>query len=303
MSIFDTIIVGAGVSGITASIYLKRANKNILLLEKGAFGGQINKTSTIENYPGFIKIDGPTLANNMYEQIKALNINYKIETVTNIEKENNIFLVKTNKETYKTKTVIISTGRIPRKLGIEKEEELIGRGVSYCAYCDGYFFKGACVAVVGGGNSALEEALYLSELCTKVYIIHRGSSFKADAILLEKVKNKSNIFPKYRTIIKELVVTDNKLSSINILNEEQEENIEVSGLFIYIGNIPKIDFINNLDIERKNDYIIVNKDLETSVKGIYACGDIIEKKAYQISTAIGEGALVAINIINELNNL
>lgn len=300
MLIFDTIIIGAGVSGITASIYLKRANKKILLLEKSMIGGQINKTSIIENYPGFIKIDGPTLTNNLLEQIKSLDIDYKIETVTDIKKENDLFLIKTNKDAYKSKTIIISTGRIPRHLNLSNEEKLIGNGVSYCAYCDGFFFKNKEVMVVGGGNSAVEESLYLSEICSKVYIIHRKDSFTADEILVDKLKKKGNIFIKYNSTIKALNETDNRLSSVTILCDNYEEKIDVSGLFIYIGNIPKVDFIKSIDIKTENNYIIVNNDLETNIKGIYACGDIIKKKAYQISTAVGEGALAAINIINDL---
>ena len=298
MLIFDTIIIGAGVSGITASIYLKRANKKILLLEKSMIGGQINKTSIIENYPGFIKIDGPTLTNNLLEQIKSLDIDYKIETVTDIKKENDLFLIKTNKNAYKT--IIISTGRIPRRLNLSNEEKLIGNGVSYCAYCDGFFFKNKEVMVVGGGNSAVEESLYLSEICSKVYIIHRKDSFTADEILVDKLKEKGNIFIKYNSTIKALNETDNRLSSVTILCDNYEEKIDVSGLFIYIGNIPKVDFIKSIDIKTENNYIIVNNDLETNIKGIYACGDIIKKKVYQISTAVGEGALAAINIINDL---
>lgn len=300
MLIFDTIIIGAGVSGITASIYLKRANKNILLLEKSMIGGQINKTSIIENYPGLVKIDGPTFVNNMQEQIKNLNINLKIETVIDIIKKDDKFIVKTNQNEYLSKTIIISTGRIPRKLDIKNEDKLIGSGVSYCAYCDGYFFKDKEVMVVGGGNSALEEALYLSELCTKVYIIHRREQFSAEDILIDKICKKSNIIPKYNANIKELVEYDNKLSSVVIKTKDKEENIKVSGLFIYIGNVPKIDFAKSLSLNLENDYIIVDKNLKTNIKGVYACGDIIKKRAYQISTAVGEGALAALNIINEL---
>lgn len=300
MLIFDTIIIGAGVSGITASIYLKRANKNILLLEKSMIGGQINKTSIIENYPGLVKIDGPTFVNNMQEQIKNLNINLKIETVIDIIKKDDKFIVKTNQNEYLSKTIIISTGRIPRKLDIKNEDKLIGSGVSYCAYCDGYFFKDKEVMVVGGGNSALEEALYLSELCTKVYIIHRREQFSAEDILIDKICKKSNIIPKYNANIKELVEYDNKLSSVVIKTKDKEENIKVSGLFIYIGNVPKIDFAKSLSLNLENDYIIVDENLKTNIKGVYACGDIIKKRAYQISTAVGEGALAALNIINEL---
>lgn len=300
MLTFDVIVIGAGVSGMTASIYLKRANKNILLIESGMFGGQINKTSIIENYPGFVKIDGPTLASNMFNQITNLEINYKLETVRNLSISDNNFLVETDKSKYLAKKVIIATGRIPRKLGLKNEDKLIGCGISYCAYCDGFFFKNKDVAIVGGGNSALEEALYLSDLCTKVYIIHRRNEFTADEILQEKIKQKSNIITKYNSIIKEVIESDNLLSKIVIERENKEELLDVSGLFIYIGNIPKNDFLNELDLKMENNYIIADKNMKTSINGIYACGDVIKKSAYQISTAIGEGALAAISIIEEL---
>lgn len=299
MLTFDVIIIGAGVSGITASIYLKRANKNILIIESGMFGGQINKTSVIENYPGFVKIEGPELSSNLFSQITNLNIDYKIETVKKLSKKENVFLVETNKNIYLSKKVIIATGRIPKKLGLSNEENLIGRGISYCAYCDGFFFKGKEVAVVGGGNSALEEALYLSNLCTKVYIIHRRDKFSADQVLQEKIKTKGNIIIKYSSVVKKAIEVDNNLSKILIEKENKEENLEISGLFIYIGNIPKNDFLNELNLKMENDYIIVDKNMKTSVDGLYACGDVIKKEAYQISTAVGEGTIAAISIINE----
>lgn len=302
MSNFDVIIIGAGVSGMTASIYLKRANKNVLLLESGMFGGQINKTSIIENYPGFIKIDGPTLASNIFEQINNLSINYKLETVTNLKKEDNLFFVTTNQNEYKAKNIIIATGRIPNKLGLKNEEKLTGSGISYCAYCDGYFFKDKEVAVVGGGNSALEEALYLSELCTKIYIIHRRDQFKADTVLQEKIKQKSNIIIKYSSVVKEVIESDNRLSKIIIENKNKEEILEVDGLFIYIGSNPKNEFLNEITLEQENNYLIVDNNMKTNIDGIYACGDVIKKNAYQISTAIGEGATAAISIINNLND-
>lgn len=303
MLTFDVIIIGAGVSGITASIYLKRANKNILLLESGMFGGQINKTSIIENYPGFEKIDGPTLASNMFSQVTNLKINYKLETVRNLSLSGNDFLVETEKEKYLAKKIIVATGRIPKKLGLDNEEKLIGNGISYCAYCDGFFFKGKEVAVVGGGNSALEEALYLSDLCTKVYIIHRRNEFSADEILQDKIKEKSNIIVKYNSVVKEVLENENVLSKIVIKKENSEEILDVSGLFIYIGNIPKNDFLKKLDLKMENNYLIVDKNMKTNINGIYACGDVIKKEAYQISTAVGEGAIAAISVINELKRL
>lgn len=298
---FDSIIVGAGISGVTASIYLKRANKNILLLDKEMIGGQLNKISIIENYPGFTKVDGATLSNNLYEQVKNLNIDYRQECVLNIKKEE-LFIITTNKNTYKSKTVILATGRTPRKLNIEKEEKLIGSGVSYCAHCDGFFFKGKEVAVIGGGNSALEEALFLSEICTKVYIIHRRDTFSGEKILQEKIKKKSNIIIKYNSEVVTLNECDNKLSNVVIKTKDKYETINIDGIFIYIGSIPSTYFLKDLELEQNKGYILVDSKMRTNIDGLYACGDSIEKDIYQLSTAIGESTIAAISVINKLKN-
>lgn len=294
---FDTIVIGAGVAGMTSAIYLKRANLNVLILEKSVPGGQINKTQKIENYPGFKSIDGPSLAMNIYEQVSNLDIKISFEDVKEIEKEQNLFIIKTNQNEYEVKSIIIATGRIPLKLGLENENNLIGHGISYCALCDGIFYKDMDVAIVGGGNSALTEALYLSDICRKVYIIHRRNVLKADAILQEKINMKSNIFIKYNVTIKEAIENENKLSKI-ILSDNQI--LQIDGLFIYIGNIPDTKFLKKININLDNDYIVVDKNMKTNIDLVYACGDVIKKDVYQISTAVGEAATAATNIIKFL---
>lgn len=290
---FESIIIGAGVAGMTSAIYLKRANVNVLLLEKSAPGGQINMTAKIENYPGFTSIDGPSLAMNIFEQISNLKVPYKYGNVFSIEKKDDLFLIKTDIEQYTTKTIIIATGRHPKELGLENEKNLTGRGISWCAICDGIFFKDKIVAVVGGGNSALEESLYLSDICTKVYIILRNNVFRGDKLLQDKIKQKGNIIVKYSTTIKKLVEDENKLSSLVLNNEEV---LKVDGLFIYIGNIPDTSFLNKITINLLDNYIIVNENMQTNIDGIFACGDVINKDVYQISTAVGEGAKAAISV-------
>lgn len=290
---FESIIIGAGVAGMTSAIYLKRANVNILLLEKSAPGGQINMTAKIENYPGFTSIDGPSLAMNIFEQVSNLKVPYKYGNVFSIEKKDDLFLIKTDIEQYTTKTIIIATGRHPKELGLENEKNLTGRGISWCAICDGIFFKDKIVAVVGGGNSALEESLYLSDICTKVYIILRNNVFRGDKLLQDKIKQKGNIIVKYNTTIKKLVEDENKLSSLVLNNEEV---LKVDGLFIYIGNIPDTSFLNKITINLLDNYIIVNENMQTNIDGIFACGDVINKDVYQISTAVGEGAKAAISV-------
>lgn len=293
--VFDSIIIGAGISGVTASIYLKRANLNILLLDKEYIGGQIVKTSIIENYPGIESIDGASFALKLDKQIKSLDINYKMETVIDIIDNDEYKEVITNKNIYKTKTVLIATGRVPRKLGLKKEKELLGNGISYCATCDGYFYKNKDIAIIGGGNSALEAAIYLKNMCKSITIINRSSKLKADQYLIDKC---SDINILYNTKITELISENNKLIGLK-LNDEKE--IKVDGLFVYIGMIPTLSFVDNLNLETYNDYIVVNDKMETNIKGIYAVGDIIEKEMYQIITAASEGAIASNQIKKYVN--
>ena len=296
---FDCIIIGAGVAGTTSSIYLKRWNFNILLLEKNMPGGIISNTSIIENYPGIKKIDGSTFAMNLYEQIKELDINYKYGNASEITQKNNLFIVNTDLENYQTKSIIIATGRTPRKLNLENEDKLIGNGISYCATCDGLLYKDKEVCVVGGGNSALEESLYLSKICKKITIINRSSKLRADEILIEKVKNTANIEVMYNSNIIKLKEKQNKLTNIIIKKENETKELLCHGLFIYIGFEPIIPNVPNLKLN--DNYIVVDEKMQTNIDNICACGDIIKKDLYQIITAAGEGATAANTIKNNLN--
>ena len=296
---FDCIIIGAGVAGTTSSIYLKRWNFNILLLEKNMPGGIISNTSIIENYPGIKKIDGSTFAMNLYEQIKELDINYKYGNASEITKKNNLFIVNTDLGNYQTKSIIIATGRTPRKLNLENEDKLIGNGISYCATCDGLLYKDKEVCVVGGGNSALEESLYLSKICKKVTIINISSKLRADEILIEKVKNTANIEVMYNSNIIKLKEKQNKLTNIIIKKENETKELLCHGLFIYIGFEPIIPNVPNLKLN--DNYIVVDEKMQTNIDNICACGDIIKKDLYQIITAAGEGATAANTIKNNLN--
>lgn len=296
---FDCIIIGAGVAGTTSSIYLKRWNFNILLLEKNMPGGIISNTSIIENYPGVKKIDGSTFAMNLYEQIKELDINYKYGNASEITQKNNLFIVNTDLGNYQTKSIIIATGRTPRKLNLENEDKLIGNGISYCATCDGLLYKDKEVCVVGGGNSALEESLYLSKICKKITIINRSSKLRADEILIEKVKNTANIEVMYNSNIIKLKEKQNKLTNIIIKKENENKELLCHGLFIYIGFEPIIPNVPNLKLN--DNYIVVDEKMQTNIDNICACGDIIKKDLYQIITAAGEGATAANTIKNNLN--
>lgn len=272
---------------MTAAIYLKRADKNVVIIEKEMPGGQINKTSNVGNYPGFKDIDGPSLVTDIYDQIKDLNIPVIFDEVIDIKDGDKKTIVLKNKE-ITAEGIIIATGRVPRKLGLENEEELIGHGISYCALCDGFFFKEKEVCVVGGGNSALEESLYLSHLCQKVTILNRSDKLRADDYLIDQVEKADNIEILYNSTV-EKINKDVNLKSVIVNNQE----IKCDGLFIYIGLEPKTDFLKNLAIETDNGYIIVDKDMKTNLNKIYACGDTIKKNVYQIITAAGEGAIAA----------
>lgn len=295
---FNTIIIGSGIAGMTASIYLKRANISVLLIEKNVPGGQITRASSVENYPGFKQIDGASLAMNVFEQVQNLGIDIKFADVKKIELVDDKKIVKTKNEEFICDNIIVATGRNPRELLLPHEKELIGHGISYCALCDGSFYKDKDVAIVGGGNSALGEALYLSNICHKVYLIHRRDEYRAASNLIKTVKEKQNIELITNSNITKLNEKDGYLNSI-IINDNKQ--INVSCVFIYIGNTPDISFLDNLNLTTKDDYIIVNNDMETNIKGIYACGDVIYKNTYQLTTAVGEATVAANSIIKQGN--
>lgn len=289
---FDCIVIGAGIAGITASIYLKRAGFKVLLLEKRTIGGQIVNISEIENYPSISKIDGASFSLNLQKQVKDLEISYENKEVLDIKIKNDIKEVITQDTTYLTKNVIIATGRMPKKLNLKNENELLGKGISYCATCDGYFYKNKDVAIVGGGNSALEASAYLSRICNSVTIINRSDKLRAEQELIDEAKELSNVKIIYNEEITSLNTEDGYLTSLTLKNEI----IQVNGLFVYIGLVPTLPFIQNIELELDNGYIKVDKGMQTNIKGIYACGDIIKKNVYQIVTASGEGAIAASSI-------
>lgn len=291
---FNTIVIGAGIAGMTASIYLKRSGIDVLLIEKNVPGGQITRASSVENYPGFMKIEGATLAMNVFEQVQNLGIDIEFADVKKIELNGDKKLIKTENEEYICDNIVIATGRKPKELSLPLEKELTGHGISYCALCDGMFFKDKDVAVVGGGNSAISEALYLSNICHKVYLIHRKDEYRASINLTDKLKCKKNIELIVNSNVTRLNEENDCLKSI-IINNDKE--IMVSCLFIYIGGSPDISFMDNLNIKTKDGYIITDNNMETNIKGIYACGDVLYKNIYQLTTAVGEATVAASSII------
>lgn len=292
---YDVIVVGAGIAGITAAIYLKRYGYDVLVIERNYPGGQLNKIGTIENYPGLKEVKGPDFAFSIYEQAKALKIPFLFTNVEKISIESPKKIETTN-DSFFTDFIILATGRNPRKLGLEMEEELIGKGISYCATCDGAFFKDKVVGVVGGGNSAIGEAIYLASLAKKVYVIHRKHEFRASRHLIEKVNQLSNVEIYYDSIVTSLKQENEKLSAIVIKQNDTEKEITMDGIFVYIGMEPNCIEINVPSFYTEDGYISVDKNMETSIDGIYACGDAILKEVYQLTTSVGEGTLAATSI-------
>ena len=290
---YDVIIIGAGISGMTSALYLKRYGMDVLLIEKEYPGGQLTKIGQIENYPGFLEINGFDLANRIYEQVKKLEIPIIFENVENIKEKENSKIVETKNEIYEAKYIVLATGRKPRKLNLPFEEELTGRGISYCATCDGPLYKNKNVLVVGGGDSALQEALYLSSICNKVTIIHRRNSFRAKEELIEKVEKCLNIEIIYNSVIDTLIEENSHFSGIKIIKNDEKLELKADGLFIYIGSEVDNSIFSMLNLQTKNDYIVVNDKYETNVDNVYACGDIIYKDTYQLTTAVGDAASLA----------
>ena len=293
MKKYDVIIIGSGVAGMTVAIYLKRAGINTLIIEGDTPGGQLNRASSIKNYPGFKEIDGPTLAYNIYEQLNSYNIDYLYEKVTETDLENQIITTTNNKITYNY--LIIATGRIPRKLNLDNEDKLIGHGISYCALCDGNLYKDKKIIVIGGGNSALQEAIHLSKICKEVTIIHRKDTFKAERETIEDLENYKNIKVIYNTNVIRYNIMNDKLYSVTLDNNKE---VKTDGIFISIGYNPSTDIFK---VSKENGYIIVNKNYETNIKNVYACGDVIKKDTYQLTTSTGEATNVANHIINKIN--
>ena len=292
--IYDLVIIGMGPAGVSAAIYAKRAGLNVLCIEKAMIGGYVNYIDRIENYPGMV-MSGPDLAFKFYDHIKELDIEVINKEVVSVI-DGDVKKVVTNDNEYLCKNVLVATGRMPRKLGLDNEEELEGKGISHCALCDGAFYKGKVVAIVGGGDSALQETLYLSDLCEKVYLIHRRDEFRVTGSLLDKIQEKDNVVKIMNTSISELGVEDGRLNTVLL---DSGDELEVDGLFVYVGFVPGTKFANDLGITDENGYIIVDKYYESKAKGIFAVGDITKKEVYQVSTAVGEGAQAAINIIEK----
>ena len=300
--LYDLIIIGAGPAGLTSAIYAKRANKNVLVLEAKNYGGQIINTLDIENYPANEHISGFDFATNLYNQVKNLGAEIKYEKVVDINNLRKEKEVITTKNTYKTKTIIIATGSENRKLGLPNEDEFASKGISYCATCDGAFYKKKTVAVVGGGNTALEDALYLADLASKVYLIHRRDEFRGEESTINLLKEKDNIEFLYNSNVTKLNTKD-RLESIEVTsNDGETRTIDVDALFIAIGRIPENqNFAKLINLDNAG-YIISNEYCHTNVEGIFVAGDNRVKELRQLVTATSDGAIAAVEAIKYINS-
>ena len=296
---YDIIIVGAGPAGLTSALYALRANKKVLVLEAKAYGGQIINASLLENYPGLPSVSGFDFATNLYNQVKDLGGIIKYETVIRIEDDKT---VTTTKDKYQAKAIILATGAENRKLNIEREEELVGRGISYCATCDGNFYKNKTVAVVGGGNTALEDAVYLSNIASKVYVIHRRDTFRGEGHYINELNNKDNVEFILNSNVTKLIGND-KLNAIEVTNHDGDKlELNVDGLFVAVGQAPKNEIFKNIIELDDKGYIISSDGVHTNQEGIYVAGDTRVKELRQLTTAVSDGAIAATTAIKEMED-
>lgn len=298
--IYDSIIIGGGASGMTCALYLLRNEKKVLLLEKENFGGQIANSPKVENFPSIKEISGLDFSNNLFDQINDLGVEFELEDVLEINKENSIFVVKTNYNTYKAKTVVIANGVKHRTLNLPNEENLIGNGISFCAVCDGPMLKGKEAYLIGDANTALQYALLLSDYCSKVHMFTLFDKFFGDEMVIDKVNKKENIFV-YRNMSLIEYKGENKLEGLVFENtvDKTKSEYKTDNVFIAIGQIPQNERFSNL-VELDKGYILVNEKMETKTPNVFAVGDTRKKEVRQLVTACNDGAIAALNIIKYL---
>ena len=289
---YDTIIIGAGPAGMTAALYAARSNLKVALIEGGLPGGQMNNTSDIENYPGYANISGPELAEKMFEPLENLGVEHLYGFVKNIEDHGDVKKVITDDEEFETRTVIVATGSKHRLLGVPGEEELNSRGVSYCAVCDGAFFRDQDLLVVGGGDSAVEEAIFLTQFAKSVTIVHRRDELRAQKVLQDRAFANEKIKFIWDSVVKE-IKGESRVESVVIENVKTGQVTEQAfgGVFIYVGLDPVSDFVQELQIRDQAGWIVTDDHMKTSVAGVFAVGDVRQKDLRQVTTAVGDGAI------------
>lgn len=307
MKTYDVVVIGAGPGGLTSALYASRANLSVMILDRGIYGGQMNNTAAIENYPGFDSILGPDLSEKMYQSSTQFGADFGYGAVESVEDKGNVKIIHTDDGDYETKVVIIATGSQYKKIGVPGEDELSGRGVSYCAVCDGAFFKGQDVAVIGGGDSAVEEGIYLTQLAKSVTIIHRRDQLRAQKILQDRAFKNDKIKFVWNADVKEIVSEDDKVAGVRYIDKEtgEEHVVPAKGAFIYVGIDPMTTPFKSLGILDEAGWINTNEHMETKVPGILAVGDVRKKDLRQIATAVGEGGIAgqqAFSYIQELSD-
>lgn len=290
---YDVIIIGAGPAGMTAALYASRSNLSVLMIERGAPGGQMNNTAEVENYPGFDSIMGPELAQKMYENVEKFGTENAYGIVQDIKDHGDYKEVITEDQSYQAKTVIIATGCVHRKLGVAGEESFAGRGVSYCAVCDGAFFRNKRLLVVGGGDSAVEEAIYLTRFASEVVIVHRRDELRAQKIIQDRAFANEKISFIWDSVIEEIVGNEMVVTGAKIRNVKTETVHEepADGVFIYVGLEPLTEPFKNSGITNGAGWIETDHEMKTSIPGVFAIGDAREKDLRQITTAVGEGGI------------
>lgn len=290
---YDTMIIGAGPAGMTAALYAARSNLKVALLERGIYGGQMNNTAEIENYPGYARISGPELAEKMFEPLENLGVEHLFGQVEKIEDHGGYKKIITEDEVFETKTVILASGANHRHLGVPGEEEYNSRGVSYCAVCDGAFFRDEDLLVVGGGDSAVEEAIFLTRFAKSVTIVHRRDQLRAQKLLQERAFANEKISFIWDSVVKEIKGDDRRVTSVVFENVKtgQSSESDFGGVFIYVGLDPVSDFVKDLGICNEAGWIVTDQHMKTAIDGIYAIGDVRQKDLRQITTAVGDGAV------------
>ncbi|MGQ5708861.1 thioredoxin-disulfide reductase [Lactobacillus sp. PSON] len=306
MKKYDVVVIGAGPGGMTAALYAARANLKVAMLDRGIYGGNMNNTAEIENYPGFELIMGPDLSEKMYKTATQAGVEFVYGNVEKIENAREaVKTIKTDSEEYEATVIVVATGATNRKLGIPGEEEYSGKGVSYCAVCDGAFFKDENVAVVGGGDSAVSEGLYLANVTDNVNVIHRRDQLRAEKVLQDRAFKNDKMNFTWNSEVKEIVGDNQKVTGLKVYNNKTDEvtTVPTSGVFIYIGNVPNTDEFKDLGITDEQGWIETNSEMETSIPGIYAVGDVRSKKLRQITTAVGEGGIAGQNAFEYIEKL
>ncbi|MFV0561364.1 MAG: thioredoxin-disulfide reductase [Enterococcus sp.] len=290
---YDVIVIGAGPAGMTAALYASRSNLSVLMIERGAPGGQMNNTAEIENYPGFDSIMGPELSAKMYDNVTKFGTENAYGIVQDIKDHGDFKEVICEDKSYQGKTVIIATGCVHRKLGVKGEEEFAGRGVSYCAVCDGAFFRNRKLVVVGGGDSAVEEAIYLTQFASEVVIVHRRDELRAQKIIQDRAFANEKISFVWDSVLEEIVGNEMVVTGVKIRNvkTDEETELEANGVFIYVGLDPLTEPFKASGLTNAAGWIETDQNMQTSMPGVYAIGDVREKDLRQITTAVGEGGI------------